>query len=348
MMRFRLFAGVAAAALLSGCSTWRCRAFLDVRDITRDKPRGSYALKSIVFKGLDGMAREDAQKMYGRFLMLSEQDRFTYTTYLEDVAKACGCLSATGKGTPISVVLSPGEQCKTGWKTVGWPLCCTFGVMPAHFVDDVPVLVEVAFGDEPASAGIRSLLRVDAQYGLSRYDMDAPPPAVGACGEARDDGTIGSGSALRDERCRSVFVRLIAAAVERAVSEREGLSFRRAPQPSTEFGAVEFRGFSYPFSGATERRGVMAAETFAAPPVSDGEEGATPRVRKNPAAKTAEDVAAEPRQEKGAAPSGKKDQGADRVPVSVDERNLKAAFEAGLLTLSEYERERDALRKDRK
>ena len=240
-------AGIAAAAMacgalaMTGCSTWRCRGFIDTYDMPVDRPLANYTLESIEFLDLVAATADQENEVSPRIQWISQQDAMAGASYLVDIARETGFTNASPDAVSVSIVISPMQETKVGWGTVMWPLCCTLGVFPAHFTESVPFDVIVLFGDDGsvAHANVGQML-MDHQAGFSRFDMDPPPPAQGAVGEWRDEGTIGTGRGLRQERVRDVFVKIVAAAVMRAVAHREGAKCERVPYPATEFGRVEF------------------------------------------------------------------------------------------------------------
>lgn len=231
---------IACAMAMAGCSTWRCRGFLDAYDMPTDRPRANYVLESIEFLRLAAVG-DQVDETSPRLQWLSRQDAMAGASYLADISRETGFTNATSDAVSVKVVISPMAESKVGWDTVAWPLCCTLGVFPAHFAESVPFDVIVLFGkDGDVAHANLAQIRIDHQVGLSRFDMDAPPPAPGAVGECRDDGSIGTGRGLRPERMRDVFVKVVAAAVMRAVAHREGANCERVIRPATEFGLVEF------------------------------------------------------------------------------------------------------------
>ena len=244
MMSSRLLILSATALVVSGCSTWRCRGFLNVNDMPTEAPSGAYRIAGVKFVEPSGVAKE-VEKLYPRYLWLSSLDGKTVYTYQEEISRILGFTNALSSATPVSVTVHPIAQASSGWKTVGWPLCGTLGVMPAHFVEDVPAVVQVdVVGGRKLSRRLVSLVRMDRQYALTRYDMDSPPPNKSAFGERRDDGTIGTGSEMRDERMRAVFVNMVAAAILRAIAEYESAPCERVLKPATEFGPVDLSVYS--------------------------------------------------------------------------------------------------------
>ena len=239
--------GVAAAIMicgslaLTGCSTWRCRGFLDSYDMPNTSPQAKYTLDSIEFLRL-AVIGDKVNEVSPRLQWISQQDTMAGASYLVDIARETGFTNSPPSAVPVKIVIVPMPETKVGWETVVWPLCCTLGVFPAHFTESVPFDIIVLFGEDGAVAHANvGQIRMDHQLGLSRFDMDPPPPAPGAVGERRDDGTIGTGRGLRQERVRDVFVKVVAAAVMRAIAHREGANCERIPRPATEFGPIEFR-----------------------------------------------------------------------------------------------------------
>ena len=231
---------IGGALALAGCSTWRCRGFINTYDMPTARPRANYVLESIEFLRL-AAAGDQEDEVSPRLQWLSLQDKMDGASYLVDIARETGFTNATPDAVSVKIVISPMAESRVGWDTVAWPLCCTLGVFPAHFVESVPFDVIVLFGKDGAVAHANlGQIRMDHQVGLSRLDMDMPPPAPGAVGECRDDGTIGTGRGLRPVRIRDVFVKVVAAAVMRAIAHREGANCERVPRSATEFGLVEF------------------------------------------------------------------------------------------------------------
>ena len=204
MNRFvRLFGAAAFAFLAAGCSTWRCRGFLDVNLMPKDRPRQSYVLDGIDGRGLEfrhlSTNNVEQRALSPQLAWLSDQDALVGTTYLEFPAHLVDEIS--------------------------------FDVI-VQFISESPRHVYTT-----AQVG---QIRTDYQCGLSRLDMDNPPNATSAMAEIRDDGTIGTGRGLRPQRLREVFVKTVSAAVLRAIAERERAVCDIVPQPATEFGAVSF------------------------------------------------------------------------------------------------------------
>ena len=232
--------GLSIIVLVSGCSTWRCRGFVNSPVIPSERPKGEYRVGSIVFEELESLSAKDA-KQYEHWIWLSRQSHLTRRSYEEDVSRAMGYTNVSSSAKIIELKVKPRVESFIGWKTVFWPLVCTAGVMPAHFTTDIPFLVEVKFADELKKSRPRdALVRIDVQRGLTLYDMDNPPPALGCAAECRDDGTIGSGSELREERLRDVFVNVLANAVLMEINSREGGKTREMGLQRTEFGYVQF------------------------------------------------------------------------------------------------------------
>jgi hypothetical protein len=227
-------------AASSGCSTWRCRGFVDSCWKFDGPTKESYVIDTIEFVHLAG-GNAERRELSPELAWLSSQDGLTGSTYLEDVSASAGLTNVTPASVPVQIKIIPINEQKSGWETAFWPLGCTLGMMPAHFVESVPFDVIVQFGGQSKSAYASvGMVRTDMQCGLSRYDMDAPPPASGAVCEIRDEGTVGTGKGLRVERLRQVFVSVLASAVRSAIAQREGLVCHKKPLPSTEFGSVVF------------------------------------------------------------------------------------------------------------
>lgn len=237
----KVFSAVALVGLVAvaacGCSTWRCRGFINVREKPVARPSGNYSIESVKF--VDLPTEPDQQKPYAQLIRLSQQDSMPYVSYRDDLAKFIGFTNGLAGATALHIVIAPAPQVSAGWSTVFWPLCCTLGVMPAHFSDQVPFEVSVDFGSAQ-SRPIQAMICADRQLGLSRYDMDMPPLVRGASAEMRDDGTVGTGSELRDIRQREVFIRTVADAVLQVIAEREKAEFEKVDTPNTEFGPVLF------------------------------------------------------------------------------------------------------------
>ena len=231
-----VFIGLAAVAVC-GCSTWRCRGFINVREKPVARPSGAYSIESVRF--VDLPTDPEQQKPYAQLIRLSRQDSMPYASYRDDLAKFIGFTNGVAGAAALHVVIAPAPQVSEGWRTVFWPLCGTFGVMPAHFSEQVPFEVSVDFGSA-MSRPIQAMVCADRQLGLSRYDMDMPPLVRGASAEMRDDGTVGTGSELRDIRQREVFIRTVADAVLQVIAEREKAEFEKVDTPNTEFGPVMF------------------------------------------------------------------------------------------------------------
>ena len=249
MNRFvRLFGAAAFAFLAAGCSTWRCRGFLDVNLMPKDRPRQSYVLDGIDGRGLEfrhlSTNNVGQRALSPQLAWLSDQDALVGTTYLEDIALETGLTNALPNATKIRIGIVPMTENRLGRGTLAWPMCCTFGVFPAHLVDEISFDVIVQFISESPrhvyTTAQVGQIRTDYQCGLSRLDMDNPPNATSAMAEIRDDGTIGTGRGLRPQRLREVFVKTVSAAVLRAIAERERAVCDIVPQPATEFGAVSF------------------------------------------------------------------------------------------------------------
>lgn len=237
--------GVLLGGMLAGCSTWRCRGFIDAREMPNVAFKHNYVLDSLEFRHLaDNL---EVRKASPLLALLSEQDALVETSYLSDISRELGMTNVVPGAVRIRLSVVPVSEVHEGRNTLAWPMCCTFGVFPAHLVDEVPfdAIVEFISKDESGkdfsySTASVGLVRTDYQCGLSRLDMDAPPPCVSAVGENRDDGTIGTGRGLRSERFREVFVKTLSAVVKRAIASREGLACEQVPQSSTEFGPVVF------------------------------------------------------------------------------------------------------------
>ena len=225
------------AVAMCGCSTWRCRGFINVQEKPVARPSGNYSIESVKF--VDLPTDPDQQKSYAQLVGLSRQDSSPYASYRDDLAKFIGFTNGVAGATALHVIIAPASQVSAGWSTVFWPLCGTLGVMPAHFSDQVPFEVSVDFGSS-LSRPIQAMVCADRQLGLSRYDMDMPPLVRGASAEMRDDGTVGTGSELRDIRQREVFIRTVADAVLQVIAEREKAEFVKVDTPNTEFGPVMF------------------------------------------------------------------------------------------------------------
>ena len=245
---FRIACALLSAAVLAGCSTWRCRGFLDANTTPGESPKHVYRIEGVDGGGIDfrhlSSADVEERKKAPRLAWLSEQDTLVGTTYLDDIAQELGMTNAVPGATRIRIAVVPVEETRLGRSSLAWPMCCTLGVIPAHLVDEASFDVIVQFiEDNPShvySTAQIGQVRVDYQCGLSRLDMDTPPLAVSATSEIRDDGTIGTGRGLRPQRLREVFVKTVAAAVRRAIAVREGEKFEQIAQPSTEFGPVQF------------------------------------------------------------------------------------------------------------
>ena len=231
---------------MMGCSTWRCRGFIDARRMPTTEYSGKYVLDAIEFRHLstDNLeVRESAPLL----AWLSEQDALVETTYLSDISRELGMTNLVPGAVHVRISVVPFPEVREGLKTIAWPMCCTLGIFPAHLVDQVPfdVIVQFTAKDEDGREYVYStasvgLVRRDYQCGLSRLDMDTPPSAPSAVGEIRDDGTIGTGRGLRSARFREIFVKTVAAAVRRAVATRERQECSQVPQSATEFGPVNF------------------------------------------------------------------------------------------------------------
>lgn len=251
---YKVLAATGILLAAAGCSTWRCRGFLDAREMPTKPFKGNYVLESIEFRHMapDNLeAREASPQM----AWLSEQDGLIGTSYLDDIGQELGMTNARPDSVRVRISIVPMPEVKSGRKTIAWPMCCTLGIFPAHLVDEIPfdAIVQFISKDEdgreyPYANASVGLVRTDYQCGLSRLDMDAPPGAQSAVGEIRDDGTVGTGRELRAERLRGIFVKSLAAIVKRAVAERERLPCEQVPQSATEFGPV-----SFPASIADER-----------------------------------------------------------------------------------------------
>lgn len=244
---FKIVCVTLSVAVLAGCSTWRCRGFLDVNAMPSESPKYVYRIEEISggidFRHLSLANVEEREKM-PRLAWLSEQSALVGTTYIDDIAQELGMTNAVPGATRIRIAVVPVEERRLGRSTLAWPMCCSLGVIPAHLVDESSFDVIVQFIDENPSHVYSTAqvgqVRVDYQCGLSRLDMDAPPLAVSTTSEIRDDGTIGTGRGLRPQRLREVFVKTVAAAVRCAIAEREGGKNEQIAQPSTEFGPVQF------------------------------------------------------------------------------------------------------------
>lgn len=229
-----------AVVSTAGCSTWRCRGFVNSQSVPVERPKGDYYVGSLVFEGLRDINSDDAGK-FERLMWLSQQSHLTQRSYEEDISRAMGYTNVSESAQSIQVHVLPCVESSEGWKTVFWPLTCTLGVMPAHFSSDLPFMVQVKFPDESVRRKPKeALVRIDMQRGLTPYDMDNPPPALGSAAEYRDDGTIGSGSELRDERLRDVFIKVIANVVLMEIADREGAKTREMGPQRTEFGRIYY------------------------------------------------------------------------------------------------------------
>ena len=243
----RLSIVAAAIAAVSGCSTWRCRGFLDTSTMPNDRPKHDYVLDGID-GGIDfrhlAPNNVDERKRMPNLAWLSEQNALIATTYLDDISQELGLTNAVAGASRIRIGIVPIEENRRGLSSIAWPLCCTLGVFPAHLTDEISFDVIVQFIDKNPShvyaTAQAAQVRIDSQFGLSRLDMDSPPNAVSAVAEIRDEGTIGTGRGLRPQRLREVFVKTVAAAVRRAIATRELADCEQTAQPSTEFGAVQF------------------------------------------------------------------------------------------------------------
>lgn len=303
--RIAMAALVAACAIaLAGCSTWRCRGFIDTYDMPVARPQANYALESIEFLRL-AYSGDQVNEVSPRLQWISQQDTMAGASYLVDIARETGFTNAAADAVSVRIVISPMAESKVGWSTVAWPLCCTLGVFPAHFTELAPFDVIVIFGEDGAVAHANvGQIRVDHQMGLSRFDMDSPPPAPGAVGECRDDGTIGTGRGLRPERMREVFVKVVSAAVMRAIAHREGMKCERVQRPATEFGLVEFES---PSADRADYAGLSATP---------------PKL--------------EIKQEKGAASEQERLRSAWDSPRNAEERSLKDMVESGFMSREEW------------
>jgi hypothetical protein len=263
------------------------------------RPQASYTLESIEFLRLAAID-DKVNEVSPRLQWLSQQDTMAGASYLVDIARETGFTNSAPSAVAVKIVISPMPETKVGWETVAWPLCCTLGVFPAHFTETVPFDVIVLFGEDAAVAHANvGQIRMDHQMGLSRFDMDSPPPAPGAVGECRDDGTIGTGRGLRQERIRDVFVKVVAAAVMRAIAHREGANCERVPRSATEFGPVEF---AKPSSDRDNYSGL-----FTTPPKLNSKEADDKRLRR-----------------------------AWESPKNSEERKLKGLVESGLLSKEDW------------
>lgn len=241
-----------ASILFVGCSTWRCRGFIDVRDMPGASPAGSYKVERVEFEK-PVCEQDQVNKLHSCYMWLKSQDGETAYTYDEEINRALGFTNLTADAISIKVTARSIPETLTGWSTIFWPLCGTLGVMPAHFIEDVPFAVDVRIsGTNDLEREFVSMIRMDRQYGLSRYDMDSPPPAISAFGEARDDGTIGTGSEMRGERMRGVFIRTVSAVVLRAIADYENIKCERLRNPRTEFGPVDFPTYVRPSARKTD------------------------------------------------------------------------------------------------
>lgn len=243
----RLSVVAAAIIAVSGCSTWRCRGFIDTNSMPSDRPKHDYLLEGIDggidFRHLAPNNVEERARM-PNLAWLSEQNALIATTYLDDISQELGLTNAVAGASRIRIGIVPIEEKRLGRSSIAWPMCCTFGVFPGHLADEISFDVIVQFIDRNpnhvyATAQVAQV-KIDSQFGLSRLDMDSPPDAVSAVAEIRDEGTIGTGRGLRPQRLRDVFVKTVAAAVRRAIAERELADCEQTAQPSTEFGPVLF------------------------------------------------------------------------------------------------------------
>ena len=233
--------------LASGCSTWRCRGFLDEREMPAEKWQGNYVIDSIRFPKVDLSRDEDGTTLWPTLAWLAHQDGLVGTSYISDIGKELGLTNDVPGVVRVNIVVLPLAEERSGKKTVFWPMCGTFGVFPAHLTEQVPFDAVVQFvskdefgQDSNYATASLGLVRTDYQCGLSRLDMDEPPDAPAAVGEVRDEGTIGTGRNVRPERTRDIFVKTLAAAVRKAIARRESLNCMTVPQAATEFGPVPF------------------------------------------------------------------------------------------------------------
>ena len=243
----RLAAIIVVTASLCGCTTWRCRGFIDVRDMPKETSSGGYRLESIDgYPGIEfrNIATLDQKDAFPHFDWLSQQDELIGTSFLADIVAEAGLTNSTSDAVGIRVSIVPISDERRGKKSFFWPMFCTLGVFPAHIVEELSFDVIVQFiSKNPhhvyATASVGQI-RTDYQIGLSRMDMDAPPDGESAMGELRDDGTIGTGRGLRERRYRDIFVKTVAGAIRRAIAEREKSVCEQIAQPATEYGAVAF------------------------------------------------------------------------------------------------------------
>lgn len=250
-------AAITLALAVTGCSTWRCRGFLNTMEEPRSASRDDYVLTRVEFRKL--AAREVSVRESAPWLAwASGQDALIGTSYLDDISKASGLTNVVADAVNVSVSIVPVAERKDGEWSIAWPLLCTLGVFPCHLEQVIPFDVIVRFDSKVKSrpdippqsyaTAVMGLIRVDRQYGLTRMDMDPPPAAQSASAEVRDDGTVGTGRELRSERMRNAFVETVADAINYAISVREGGARAQTAQPATEFGPIVF-----PFPDLDER-----------------------------------------------------------------------------------------------
>lgn len=222
-----------ATAMMTGCSSWRYRGFLDEpHQVMAMSATKAYRIESVKFEdfrldmavGDNAVTQWVANKAYvPYFNQLADFDTRKGGSYVKDIAaEAKGFCCDAEDAIPVRVRLLPHPEETRGFLSFLFPLSITLGIVPSNKARDIPFDVEVSFPDTGKVRTTAGVVRIDSRFALSPLGSNRFPVLSGTEACETMAGTLIFDS--RNDLLRLAFVKTIANAVKRAIAERENLA----------------------------------------------------------------------------------------------------------------------------